>query len=114
MVFYRKYRDFSGWVLGERSDPSDPDAGNYADEGGWKIHAKIPSPDLSFDNGILVKCPCDLADPQHDYLPIEERSDWRIKYEWVENDVAQEKWVPRTQLGIGKDFPIIILAFLDF
>ena len=87
VIFYRKFGGFKGWVIGER-DVSDP--ASYAEDGGYKIVAKMPSPDLAFGDGELAKCPCDVRDTRDSET---ERSDWTLKY--------QNTWVARSQLGIG-------------
>jgi len=47
-IYYRKYKDFSGWVIGHRTtfDSTDRMAVLYATDGGYQLYARIATPNL--------------------------------------------------------------------
>ena len=88
-IYFRQYEDFRGWVIGERTvfNSSSNRASLYQRDGGYRLFARIRSPNLD-DSAFIEKCPCRLR--EEDY--------WSLRLP------SSSNWVPRVEEGWYMDF----------
>ena len=84
-LYYRKYRDFTGWVIGERTtfNSSHSHARLYAADGSYRLFARIAAPNLEIDSYIEA-CPCRLREEDYWQLRLPSQDNWvrRIEEGW--------------------------------